>query len=357
MGMNYLDKYVENPFVKENEFLSRLPRITPLPSFETARHKLPQPEWANHPVAIECYWKVWELAFANLKSPTSENGFVASYIDSAFNSHLFMWDSAFITFFGSYGRRAFNFQQTLDNFYARQHPDGFICRELVETDGRDLFHRFDPSSTGPNILPWAEWRYFQMTGDPDRLASVFAPLAGYHQWLRTYRTWPDGSYWANGWSCGMDNQPRLPEHLSPEFSHGHQSWIDTCLQQIFSARVLGKLAKTLGRSADIADLLDEADALARLVNDKMWDDTSAFYYDRQPGGNRSTVKTIGAFWSLLANIVPRRRLSRFVAHLENPKEFKRPHRVPSLSFDHALYQSDGGYWRGGVWPPTNYMIL
>jgi glycogen debranching enzyme len=31
--------------------------------------------------------------------------------------------------------------------------------------------------------------------------------------------------------------------------------------------------------------------------------------------------------------------------------------VPSLSADNPEYQRDGGYWRGGVWAPTNYMVL
>src|SRR5690606_9831887 len=51
------------------------------------------------------------------------------------------------------------------------------------------------------------------------------------------------------------------------------------------------------------------------------------------------------------------RLAGFVAHLENPAEFNRPHRVPSLAADEPGYCSDGGYWRGGVWPPTQYMVL
>jgi len=71
----------------------------------------------------------------------------------------------------------------------------------------------------------------------------------------------------------------------------------------------------------------------------------------------SGVKSIGAYWALLADIVPAERLPRFIAHLENPKEFKRPHRVPTLSADHPEYTESGGYWKGSVWAPTNYMVL
>jgi hypothetical protein len=73
----------------------------------------------------------------------------------AVNSCLFMWDSCFILKGLRYGSRAFNFQRTLDNLYAKQHPDGFISREIQEWDGQDRFHRFDPASTGPNILAWS----------------------------------------------------------------------------------------------------------------------------------------------------------------------------------------------------------
>jgi hypothetical protein len=46
-----------------------------------------------------------------------------------------------------------------------------------------------------------------------------------------------------------------------------------------------------------------------------------------------------------------------VAALDDVRFFNRPLRVPSLSADHAAYSADGGYWLGGVWPPTTYMVL
>lgn len=361
--MNYLATYVQNSLVDENTFRVMPRERSVPPSFAASKHVLPQPFWSNHDQAVECYWRVWELAFKHIRRPTAENGFVANYIDTAFNDNLFMWDSAFILLFARYGSRAFNFQRTLDNLYCKQHPDGFICREIRELDGSDLFHRFDPASTGPNVMPWTEWEYYQVFGDRDRLARVFPVLVAYHQWLRTYRTWPDGSYWTSGWGCGMDNQPRVPvmprteAHQTAWWSHGHMTWVDACLQQILSARLLLRMAGVLDRTSEMDDFQAEDEQLSRFVNDRLWDDQTAFYYDRRRDGELSDVKIIGAFWSLLADVVPPDRLAALVAHLENPAEFNRPHRVPTLSADHPDYQADGGYWLGGVWPPTNYMIL
>src|SRR3712207_7952779 len=49
------------------------------------------------------------------------------------------------------------------------------------------------------------------------------------------------------------------------------------------------------------------------------------------GGELSGVKTVGAYWGLLAGVVPESRVASFTGHLEDPVEFDRPHRVPSLS--------------------------
>ena len=87
-----------------------------------------------------------------------------------------MWDAGFLVGFGGYGRHAFDFQRTLDNFYRKQHADGFICREISEADGQDCFPRFDPSSTGPNVLAWAEWMSFLKTGDRQRLDTGLSAL-------------------------------------------------------------------------------------------------------------------------------------------------------------------------------------
>lgn len=89
----------------------------------------------------------------------------------------------------------------------------------------------------------------------------------------------------------------------------------------------------------------------------MWNEEDAFYYDLWRGDIQNHVKSIGAYWALLADLVPKQQLNRFVNHLDNPAEFNRPHRIPTLSADHPEYAENGDYWKGGVWAPTNYMVL
>lgn len=347
----------QNRFAGENEFLGKTPDDTPLPTYEQAKSRLPRPVWDGHDDAIRCYDKAWELAFGNLRKPTPGSGFVSDFIDTAFNGYLFMWDSSFILMFGKYGARVFDFQGTLDNFYSHQYADGYICREIDEETGSDHFTRFDPAATGPDIMAWCEWEYFKNFGDRDRLGKVFPCLMAYHEWMREFHTWRDGTYWSSGWGCGMDNLPRMQPGYNEALSHGHMVWCDACMQELMNCRLLTEMAKTLGREADAAGLREEYDRLLHVVNEILWDEKTAFYYDLWKNGELNRVKHIGAFWALLARIVPEDRAQRFIAHLTNEKEFAAPCMIPALSQDHPAFDPAGDYWNGGVWAPTDYMVL
>ncbi len=349
--------YVDEPYVAQNKFIGKALDTERLPTYKSAKDKLPLPIWEGHKDALDCYDKAWKIAFSNLRKPSPKSGLVSSFIDTAFNGFTFLWDSSFMTMFGKYAADIFDFQKTLDNFYAKQHRDGFICREICEAKNGEQFSRHDPSSTGPNILAWCEWEYFTLTGDSSRLQYVFAPLMAYHNWLKANRTWQSGLYWTTGWGCGMDNQPRQEEGYHESFTHGHMDWFDATVQQILSAKTLIKMAQILDRENETAELKAEADFLTEQVNTLLWDEKTAYYYDRYRDGKLNYVKTIGAYWALIADIVPEERIAPFIAHLDNENEFKRKHRVPTLSADHPRYEDNGRYWLGGVWAPTNYMVL
>ena len=131
----------------------------------------------------------------------------------------------------------------------------------------------------------------------------------------------------------------------------------TNLQALLDAQCLKEMAIELGHEEDLPELQAEIDLLTKVVNERLWSEEDAFYYDEYRSGKLNGVKSVAAYWALLAEIVPEDRLERFVAHLDNEKEFKRPNRVPTLSADNPYYVEKGGYWRGAIWAPTNYMIL
>ena len=356
----YWETYIHNKYVNENIFLKQSIDTTTPPNFKTAVSQLPEPFWVARPDVIKCYWKTWEIAYSNLHPVEPKSGFVYPLLDAAFNGDIYMWDNSFMLMFLKYGIHSFNFLHTLNNFYCKQHPDGFICREIRRSDGTDTFERWAVASTGPNIMPWAEWEYYTNLNDTARLKQIFPVLLAYYQWFKANRSWPDGSYFANGQSCGMDNQPRIPGNENSQavnHSTGHISWIDATLQQIIAGKALIEMGNIINRTADTRLLVTEVAYLTDYVNRNMYDSNSDYYFDRQRDGTLTGVKSIAAYWALLAGVVPSGKLKGFVAHLENSNEFDRPNRVPTLSADDPHYKPEWGYWLGGVWAPTNYMVL
>jgi len=352
----YKNTYVMETLVAENQFRTQKTVKTIPGAFEKARKLLPAPYWEGHNEQINMYWKAWQIGIKNICQPEDGSGFVSSYIAPAYNGNIFMWDDSFITMFCRYGRRFFPFQQTLDNFYAKQHPDGFICRE-IRADGSDCFGRYDPTSTGPNLLPWSEWLYYTSTGDENRLNKVFPVLAAYYKWLKLNRTWRNGTYWSSGWGTGMDNMPRVPEGYNTIYSNGHMIWLDACLQQIQVAQILLKMGFYLERWQEIEEFEDDIKKLTNYINKNMWSEKDGFLYDQYENDSLSGTQGIYAYWALHTDVLPKQRLDRLVAHLDDTATFNRPHRVPSLSAANSKYKANGRYWVGGVWPGTNYMVV
>ena len=125
----YKNTYVKEPLASENEFGMSEAQIVQPKSFAEVKNILPNSIWEGHEKEIEMYWRAWEIAVSNIRRPQDGSGFVSRYLDTAYNGNIFMWDSSFLLMFARYGTYFFPFQQTLDNFYAKQHPDGFICRQ------------------------------------------------------------------------------------------------------------------------------------------------------------------------------------------------------------------------------------
>jgi hypothetical protein len=89
----------------------------------------------------------------------------------------------------------------------------------------------------------------------------------------------------------------------------------------------------------------------------MWDERRKFYFDLNPAGQRAPVKSIAAFWPLLAKVASESQAEALAAELENPKTFNTVHRVPTLAADEPGFDPKGGYWNGAVWAPTDRMIV
>lgn len=360
---------------------------SPLPKFEQMKSQLPSPIYDEKPLWIDLYWKAWELAFKNFHEPTPESGFVSQFIDAAFNDNIFLWDTCFMTMFCNLAHPLVPGISSLDNFYIKQHESGEICREIQRQSGLDFIYWANKEDTSlfsrwswsfpdkvepapviykdrplpcPNprltldalnhpILAWAELESYHVTGDSARLRLVWEPLVRYYRALQKYLLQGNGLYLTD-WAS-MDNSPRN------SYLDKGGTGIDISAEMVLFARNLAEIAGMLGKP-DYANLFQgEADELAGRINKLMWDEAKKFYYDLTWEGKSANVKTIAGFWTLLAKVASPAQAEYLVAELQNPKTFGRVHPVPTCAADEPGYCPTGCYWRGGVWAPTNTMVM
>lgn len=359
----------------------------PLPGFVSTRGKLPSPVFAPAPEWVETYWKAWELAFANFQEPRTGAGFVSQFIDASFNENIFLWDTAFMTMFCNVAFPLVPGIASLDNFYCKQHRSGEICREIRRDNGvdfgpwqnrehRSLFSRWgfnnelgfketaipylgrsipDPppaltlDALDNPVAAWAEVESYRMTGDTGRLSLVWRPLQEYYRALQKYLRQGNGLY-VTDWAS-MDNAPRN------RYLESGGTGVDISSQMVLFARDLAWIGRAIGKDGEADLLVQEADSLSAVINRLMWDDSLEFYVDLTPDGRHVPVRSIAAFWTLIAGVATRERAGVLVRELQNPARFWRTHPVPCCPADEPGYLATGGYWRGGVWAPTNTMVI
>jgi hypothetical protein len=339
---------VQRLAAEPNVFTSRVYRPAPLPTFESSRSKLPQPVVADHPEWVKLYWKAWDLAFQHLKQPEPASGFVSNFIDPAFNSNTFQWDSCFMVLFAHYAEPEFHAIGSFDNFYAKEHSDGFICREISRATGQDFYFGGIVNAINPPLFSWVEWENYLLTGDKSRFRDVLPPLVKHYLWLKANRQRPDGLYWNTGLGAGEDDLVR---------NGTAYAWVDMTAQQAQNAYYLSLIAEAVGEKDVAAYFRAENDHLARLVNTRMWDTKTGFYYDLKSDGSPTGIKTVLGFWPMLAHIADKGQASSLVRHLQDTDEFWRENVVPALAHGQPGYSADGQYWNGAVWAPTNMMVV
>ena len=331
-----------------NVFQSRKYQLTPLPTFADSKSQLPTPVIADHPEWEKLYWKAWELAFSHLMQPAPESGFVSNFIDPAFNGNTFQWDSCFMLMYAHYAEPEFHAIGSLDNFYAKEHADGYICREIVRSNGQDFLFGGVENTINPPLFSWVEWQNYLLTGDKSRFRDVLQPLIKYYVWLRANRRRENGLYWNTGLGAGEDDLVR---------NRSAYSWVDMTSQQAQNAYFIARIAEQIGNK-DVAAYFDaENRELSKLVTKTMWDAKTGFYYDLQKDGAVTGIKTVLGFWPLMAHVASKKQAESLVSHLTNPKEFWRHDVVPALAADEPGYSAEGQYWNGAVWAPTNFMVV
>ncbi len=325
---------------------------------ESVKAGLPKPVFEQDAGWLDLYWRTWSIAFDKLRTPDPSTGLV-SYCDAAFSHNIFQWDTCFMLRFLRYAPGVFHAYGSLDNFYLKQHDDGFICREINSVTGTDFWPKDHKSSINPPLFADAEWSLYCLTGDTDRIQAVLPPLLRYHEWLCEHRRAADGvGFWTNALGSGMDNSPRAHAAGGTDVHEDYgYTWVCMTAQMALSSLRICQLADVVGLSSVASRLNEEYETLRDYLRDGFWNEDLGCYADKLPDGSVSDVLTPATLWPLILPGEAPERVDAVEKALLDPSKLGRRHLVPSLSADHELYDPKGNYWRGSVWPPMVYLAV
>lgn len=331
-------------------------------------------------VAPELQRRMYDAALAiakrKVRGGPNDPFFKQPFPDAAFSSNIFYWDTCFIAPYAKYHLAELPIQNALDNFYRFQEADGFICREYTR-EGKPFWSKEHPVSTNPPLLAFAELQAYNKSRDRERLRAVYPKLRRHFDWLVKAYQQNDGLFISDGLGSGMDNIPRHPDgwkddgkglpvvQLYPQiyvYDHLNAHWnlqgrsVDMSAQMALFARDLRTIALAIGRRGDAPFYDTFHRRVADAINTLCWSEADSFYYDLGYG-QQIRRKHIGMFWTLMADIVPRARQDRLVAHMTDTNSFWRLSPIATYPADQPGFDPRGGYWMGGIWAPTNYMAI
>jgi len=158
------------------------------------------------------------------------------------------------------------------------------------------------------------------------------------------------------WESGQDDLPNWDE---AGFSETTNTLTMNCLDlnclYALDAWSLAQIARFLQEPGAYDEYLNEYNRLRDLINKYFWNESEGFYFDRHWNGQFSRRKAASNFYPLLARIPDEDRALKLVRRLLNPREFWGEYVLPTISRDDPAFQ-DQQYWRGTIWPPTNYLV-
>lgn len=207
----------------------------------------------------------------------------------------------------------------------------------------------------PVLKQWNEW-YFLHRLNPDTGAMCWGsdPYEGKR-----------GNYWetagVNGlfgaaMESGMDNSTMFDGVPFDEERHVmKQEDVGLTGLYILDLESIIRLARLLGQDEDIPKY-ERRLGIARKGLDNMWDEDFGLYCNRRTDtGEKSHRISPTNFYALFDSSVPLARARRMAdEHYYNPREFYGEWMMPTSGRNDPGYP-DQNYWRGRVWPSTNFL--
>jgi len=224
------------------------------------------------------------------------------------------------------------------------------------------------------ILAWGVERVYRRNGDRKLLEQCLSRLERFHEWFWRERDLHNngllvvGAYsgklqhakWETfDYECNMDGM-RMTVHPKRKGPHEGPWYGDICVPGntaylILAERSLARLAAIVGDTAMASRRKRRMEKGIQGMRDHMWDEEAGTFLSvKRDTLEKIPVATIGSWMPLVAGVPTQAMADRMAEVLASPA-WQTPLPVPTVDSTDRRYRSNG-FWRGDVWPPTNYQI-
>jgi hypothetical protein len=163
---------------------------------------------------------------------------------------------------------------------------------------------------------------------------------------------------------GMDDTPmrERSRNLGLMFS------LDMSCMKAWSIEILWKMAAELCLHEDAAQYRKDLGEIREKINETFWMDGEGMYRNRYTSGEWSVTESPTSFYPWLAGCPSQKQSEEMLRNVKNPTKFWGPHVLPTLSRQDPEYGKPSfelhngqtfppySYWRGAIWPPTNFLV-
>ncbi|MES2962360.1 MAG: trehalase family glycosidase [Bdellovibrionota bacterium] len=308
---------------------------------------------------VNGYEAVGQQLEKNLQEPSRRNPYRHAHPAPKY-SGVYLWDSAFIALVWSH-RDVSVAKDVIRSVLHNQRADGHVPHAVTIFSTSKL--------TQPPVLTWAAARIAHHANDVAFASEIYAKLKRYNEWLFANRRLKTGLFfWEHAYESGIDNAPRFGARDESYYidTRGVES-IDLSSYVVMDCEALASLATMIASSTpaglardgylrDEARFTTCASEVGQLVRDRLWDETTGYFYDRTLStGKFIAIPTIASVLPLTAGIASPEQATRLMSHLMNPKQFNTPIPFPSVSRSSPHFEKD--MWRGPVWINTAYLAI
>ncbi|MBN2173391.1 MAG: hypothetical protein JW731_04625 [Bacteroidales bacterium] len=262
-------------------------------------------------------------------------------------------------------------------YMEQQGEDGLIAYRHGPRGMQDYPHKGEPTTSAP-FFSWINWEIYKVSQDDKFLKEAYESGVKYTDWLIKHRdTDGDGTFeWGpygiienvrDWYNAVFQVSAERYLDVDKEDISDELECLDLTLMVINEMRCLSEMAEVLGKTSEARDWELKADSTSELVNNRMWDENSGFFYHVNKNdhsfyfmGRDLKRQEIIGFLPLWANAVSKERADILIKTLTDTSKFWRKYGVPTLAADDEWYSPYVDYcckWNGPVWLLWDYMVF